>query len=410
MIAYLVSQYPAPSHTFIRREVAALRGLGLAVETHSVRPGQSLSEADAAEELRTFCLLRAPLRSFAAALAVTFLRRPRRWLATLAATLRLRPGGAAALVKAGTQFVEAMRLAVELERRGATHVHNHFANPASHVGLAASRYLGIGWSVTLHGLSDFGGPGTDLLRAKIRAATFVASATHYGLAQAMRLSDPGDWHKLHLVRCGVDVGAFPEPRRGERRAGDRVRFLSVGRLAPEKGQTGLLAALARLVAGGVDAELTLIGGGPEEARVRAAVSALGLAERVRLTGAQPEAAVLEAMRDADAFVLASLSEGLPVVLMEALASELPVVAPALHGIPELVSHGETGLLYTVGRWDELADRMRTLALDAALRRRLGAAGRVRVLAEYDAATAARPLARLFARDEAGTPRGEDAAA
>jgi colanic acid/amylovoran biosynthesis glycosyltransferase len=401
MIAYLVSQYPAPSHTFIRREVAALRKHGIHVETHSVRPGESLSEADRSEEARTFVLQRESPLALGSALLTTLARRPGRWLSTLAATLRLRPRGAVALAKASAHFVEAMRLAAELERRGATHVHSHFANSASRIGLAASRYLGIGWSVTLHGLSDFGGPATELLREQVRASTFVVSATQYGIAQAMRLSDPADWHKLHLVRCGVDAASRPEPRREPLRAGQRVRFLSVGRLAPEKAHTGLLSALARVVADGVDAELTLIGGGPEEGRIRAAVSTLGLTERVVLRGAQPEPAVLRAMGEADVFVLSSLSEGLPVVLMEALAAKLPVVAPLLHGIPELVQHERTGLLYTVGRWDELADRMRALAVDAAMRERLGTAGRRRVLEEFDAEAAALPLSRLLSqRDRA----------
>lgn len=393
MIAYVVSQYPAPSHTFIRREVAALRAHGVCVETYSVRPAVSLSPDDEAERTRTFCLQDQRAHTFMVALASSFARRPRRWLSTLTQTLRVRPRGVMPLLKAGAHFIEAMRLAAELERAGATHVHCHFANAGSRIGLAASRYLRIGWSVSLHGLSDFGGPGTELLREQIRASSFVASATQYGLAQAMRLSDPTDWHKLHVVRCGVDFDSLPARHRP--REPGRLRLLSVGRLAPEKGQRGLLIAVAALVASGIDVELTVVGGGPEEANLRTWAGDMGLGDRLRLLGALPERTVLDVMARCDVFVLSSLAEGLPVVLMEALALEVPVVAPAIHGIPELVKDGRTGLLYTVGRWDELTECMRTLCEDAALRERLGAAGRQRVLADFDAKRSALPLASLF---------------
>jgi glycosyltransferase involved in cell wall biosynthesis len=170
----------------------------------------------------------------------------------------------------------------------------------------------------------------------------------------------------------------------------------VGRLAPEKGQVGLVEAFSLAVKRGLNARLVIIGGGPDEARIREAISAHSLPDRVVLSGRQPEAKVLEAMSRAHLFVLSSLAEGLPVVLMEALALELPVVAPAIAGIPELVADGETGLLFPAGRWEELADRMGAMAADAELRTRLAAAGRARVLDEFDVARAVAPLAALLA--------------
>jgi colanic acid/amylovoran biosynthesis glycosyltransferase len=395
-IAYLVSQYPAPSHTFIRREIAALRGLGLDIQSFSIRPAESRSEADVAEEARTLYVLRAGPIRLAWSLLRTFLRRPRRWLATLGATFRHRLAGLTPLLKSGVYFAEAMHLSVELERRGVTHLHNHFANPASHVGLAVTRYLGISWSLTLHGLGDLSGPSLPLLAEKVAACRFVVSVTRYGIAETQRRIPPGDWPKLHLVRCGIEVDRLPAPQRRPVASGEPVEILSVGRLSPEKGQLGLVEAFARSVEGGLDARLVLIGGGPEETRIREAVAARGMGGRVELRGTQPEAAVLEAMARAHLFVLSSLMEGLPVVLMEALALELPAIAPAITGIPELVIHGETGLLFQAGRWDELSERITVLAADPALRARLGAAGRARVLAEFDAARAVEPLAKLFA--------------
>lgn len=395
-VGYLVSQYPAPSHTFIRREVAAIRRLGLEVDTFSIRPGESLSDEDRSEESGTYCVLGQPRHRLATSLAVAGLRRPARWLHVLLATVRHRTPGAGALARSAAYFAEAMRLALELERRGITHLHSHFANPAAHVGLAATRYLGIGWSVTLHGLSDFAGPTTPLLADKIAAARFVACATRYGREEASRLVPPGDRDKLHVIRCGIETGRMPPATRRVPACGEPLEILSVGRLSPEKGHLGLLEAFAEVVQRGLDARLVLIGSGPEEAAIRAAVRARGLSGRVELAGKQPESRVLAAMARAHLFVLSSLMEGLPVVLMEALALELPVIAPAITGIPELVVDGETGLLFTAGCWDELADRMWTAARDPDLRARLASAGRARVLEEFDVDRAVRPLALLLA--------------
>ncbi len=259
----------------------------------------------------------------------------------------------------------------------------------------ASRYLGIPWSVTLHGLSDFAGPTTPLLGAKLEDAAFVATVTAWGRERLGQLCPDARLDRVHVVRCGVEVERLPAPARRAAGPGESLQVLGVGRLSPEKGHLGLIEAFAELVRGGAECRLVLIGSGPEEGAIRAAVAARGLERRIELRGSQPEAAVLEAMARSHVFALSSRMEGLPVVLMEALALELPVVAPAITGIPELVIDGETGLLYPAGDWGALAACLGRLAGDAALRQRLGAAGRVRVLREFDAQAAAAPLARLL---------------
>lgn len=394
-IGYLVSQYPAPSHTFIRREVAALRRRGVDVATFSIRPGQPLSDEDRAEAARTRCILPASPFAVARSLGATLVRRPDRWMAALRTTLALRLPGASNLARSLAYFAEAMLLAEALETQDVRHLHNHFANASSHVGLAAAGYLGIGWSVTLHGFADFESPFTQRLPAKVRAARFVATATRFGRDLAAATVGPELAGKLHVVRCGVEVARLPAPRRTPPGPGEPLRILSVGRLSPEKGQLGLVEAFASAVGAGLEARLVLIGGGPEEPHIRAAVERAGLSGRVELRGSLPEADVLREMATAHLFVLSSLSEGLPVVLMEALALELPVIAPAISGIPELVEHGQTGLLFEAGRWEQLAARMLEMGGDAAARARMAAAGRRRVLAEFDVDRATEPLSALL---------------
>lgn len=404
-IGYLVSQYPSPSHTFIRREISALRRLGLEVVTFSVRRAEALSDDDRTEESRTFYVLSEYPIAFALDVLSTLMRRPVRWLSTLWCASRLRLPGLKNLLMSLVYFAEAMRLARELERRRITHLHNHFANAASNVGLAATRYLRISWSFSVHGRSDFSGPMTPLLRPKVEACRFAVAVSHDGRERASRAAGLEHRGKIHVIRCGIEVERLPAARRTSPRDAGPLVILSVGRLSPEKGHVGLLEAFARVLERGLDARLVLMGGGPEEENIRAAAERLGVASRLDLAGAQPEQAVLAAMARAHVFALSSLVEGLPVVLMEALAMELPVIAPAINGIPELVRHEITGLLFEAGDWEALAAGILRLALDAELGRRVAAAGRELVLREFDVRRSAVPLAALFAGVGSGPEQG-----
>lgn len=428
-IAYLSSQYPAPSHTFIRREVAALRRRGLDIDTFSIRRPEAyevISIADQQSLATTWYVLpNSPLNVLRNNLSL-FLRRPAAYLSTLVQTLKHRLPGLKGLLWSYFYFLEAMLLAEQFEARQIQHLHTHFANPAANVALAISRYLGITWSLTLHGPRDFDDPLAILLAEKVAACQFVACATQFGRAQTMRLTPPAEWHKLFVSRCGLELDQFPSPAslervtegeslRGEAKVGDpvgvgtasvqkhhgnfsqphRLQVLCVARLAPDKGQVGLLQAFALAVAQGMDADLVLIGGGPDEARIRAAVHEYQLDTRVKMLGVQPETVVFETMLKSDFLVLASFAEGLPVVLMEALFLKLPAIAPMINGIPELIEHERTGLLFIAGDWSQLADRMLTMAQDADLRARLAAAGYQKVIEEFNIDNAVIPLYQHF---------------
>jgi len=390
-VAYLVSQYPAPSHTFIRREVDALRRHGIDVQTFSVRrpkPEERQSEVDAREYEQTWYVLPAGPGIVVAHLGA-LVRHPIRYLGTLREAIRHRVPGLRALIWSLFYFAEAIALASELHRRGIHHVHNHFANAGGNVGYLATRYLAIDWSLTLHGISEFDYPSGLLLPDKIRAAQWVACVSHFGRAQAMRSVEPEHWDKLFIARCGVELSSMP--KRPQKIEGSRLRIVTVGRLSPEKGQSGLLRAFRKVVDTGADAELRLVGDGPGERALRAQVKELGLDDRVHLAGRLPEQGALEEIAAADVFVLSSFMEGLPVVLMEALALGVPVVAPTVAGIPELVEAGESGLLFSPGDWHGLAVRLERLLIDPSLRDRLAAEGGRRVEAAFDIERAIEPL-------------------
>ena len=392
-VGYLTSQYPAPSHTFIRREVRALRERGVDVRTFSVRrpgAGERLAEVGRLEEERTFYLLPVSLPRLLRAHLRALAGRPRAYARTLLEALLHRVPGVRALVWALFHFGEAILLADELERQGVEHLHNHFANSSATVAHLAAHFLGIGFSFTVHGISDLDYPAGLLLPAKVRAARFVACATHFGRAQAMRATPPEEWSKMTVVRCGVELSQVA-PRR---RRGGPLRLLAIGRLAPEKGQLGLIEAFAQATEG-TAAELRIIGGGPLEAALRRRIEALKIADRCALLGQLANDRVLAELADSDVLVLSSLMEGLPVVLMEAMAAEVPVIAPTVAGIPELVEHERTGLLFRPGDWSHLAEQLQRLAADPALCERLGRSGAERVRGEFDVRRAVEPLAQRF---------------
>ena len=398
-IGYLTSQYPAPSHTFIRREVAALRATGLTIETYSIqRPPPGMDAPLDREAARTsFVVLAQSPLSYAKAHVAAFLSRPSRYVRTLVLAWRHRVPGARAAIWSTFHFVEAILLARRMEADGVTHLHNHFANSGAAVGLLASRFAGLGWSLTLHGISEFDYPAGPLLPDKIAAADFVACVSRFGMAQAMRVIPPAEWSKLALVRCGIDLADLPA---GASRtvAGDvaaPLRLVAVGRLSPEKGLAGLLDALARLRDRGVAATLTLVGDGPEGAALRAHARTLGLDGAVQFAGRLDERATLCAIAAADVLALPSFMEGLPVVLMEAMALGVPVVATRVAGIPELVRDGETGLLFDPADWQGLADAIASLAVDPERRARLAAAGRRKIEEEFAIERAVSPLRALF---------------
>tara|TARA_R110000850_G_scaffold13380_2_gene43409 strand:+ start:849 stop:2033 length:1185 start_codon:yes stop_codon:yes gene_type:complete len=388
-IAYLVSDYDAPSHTFVRREVAALRANGIDILPFSVRRG--VADSGAAPAL----LGRSPF-AYIAALGWALASRPRRFASGWWLALRHRAPGWKALLWAQFHFVEALLLARLLGAAGATRLHNHFANSGATVGMIAAHVAQLPWSLTLHGISETDYPAGLLLADKLERASFVACASYFMRAQAMRHVAPVYWAKMTVVRCGVDVAALPSP--AALSASGPARLVCVGRLSPEKGLFGLLDALAALAASGAEFELTIVGDGPLLASSRKRVSELGLGECIRFTGGLPEAATLAEIAGADILVLPSLMEGLPVVLIEALALGRPVVASRVAGIPELIDEGRSGYMFAPSDWRDLAAAVQRLLAARGDWAAMGEAGRQRVEDEFLADHAAARLARLFSGD------------
>jgi len=397
-IAYLISEYPAPSHTFIRREIAALRARGLDIVPFSIRKPAAPGDANGPPVEH---VLGQQPHVYLLAVLAAMVTRPVRFLRAWRLSLTHRQAGLRGLLWSQFHLVEALTFARMAQRAKIARVHNHFANSGATVGLLAAQFLGLPWSLTLHGISETDHPAGAMLPDKVGRADFVACASWFMRAQAMRFVDDAQWKKITVVRCGLDLTVLPAvgPVPPGSRAG--THFICVGRLSPEKGYPGLLKAFGGMVAEGFAARLTIVGDGPLRAQVEGEIAALGLEDRVDLRGALSEQDTLAAIAGADALVLPSLMEGLPVVLMEAMALGKPVIASCVAGIPELVREGETGLLFRPSDWGHLGEQMRRLVREPGLEAELGEAGRAAVAAEFAIDRAVEPLVPLFAGRQAG---------
>jgi glycosyltransferase involved in cell wall biosynthesis len=324
-------------------------------------------------------------------------RRPRAYLGALRDVLAGTWGSANFFVGALGCFPKVAQAARLMEADGVSHVHCHFANHPAVAGLVIHRLAGIPYSFTAHG-SDLHVERRMLAR-KVAEAAFVTTVSHDN--RRLILAECGGRYadKVHVVRAGVDTRLFaPRPPRD---GGGPLRILCVGTLHEVKGQAQLVEACRLLTEAGLDLRCRLVGHGPDRALLARRIAAAGLAGRVVLVGPRTRPQVAAELRATDVLVAPSVPtrrgkrEGIPVVLMEAMSSGVPVVASALSGIPELVEDGVGGLLVPAGDAQALAGALRRLHGDPALAARLGRAGRARVEREFDLDRSAAELARRF---------------
>jgi colanic acid/amylovoran biosynthesis glycosyltransferase len=408
-VAYVIGRYPAVSHAFVQREVLALRDAGARVETvsiHQARPEDALSAADRAEAEGTYALLPARLGALLAA-HLSALTSPAAYLSTLAHALRSGPAGLKGRIWQLFYFVEAIMLWRHCRRRRVRHLHAHHLNQASDAAMLAVRYANAAgaaprwtWSFTMHGPNELYDVSRFRLAEKAASAATVVCISDFARSQVMGFAPEEAWPRLHVVHCGLDPTEFDGDGDGEAPAaadGDAFRVLCVGRLVAFKGQALLIEAIASMRRSGSDARLTLIGDGPSRHDLERRAHELGLDDAVTVAGAVGQDEIRAHYAAASAFCLPSFAEGVPVVLMEAMAMRLPVVTTRVMGISELVDDGDSGLLIRPGRIDELTNALGRLARDPQLRERLGDRGREKVVAEFDVRDSGVQLAQLFGR-------------
>jgi glycosyltransferase involved in cell wall biosynthesis len=395
-IAYLVSRYPAINHTYILREIRTLRTLGMELHVFSIRPPDRPPEqlsVDELEELRaTYAVLTAGIGVILAAHLRTLLGRPLPYLSALWQAVQLSGGNPRKAIANITYFGEAVVIGDRLLRLGLGHLHCHFA---STVAFFVAGIFPVTFSATIHGPGEFNDVLGFYIAQKIARARFVCAISSYGRSQLMKASEPRYWEKLEVSPLGVDCALFSPP--ASRRHQGPFEILCVATLSPSKGLPLLIKAVDRLVRQGRSIHLRLVGDGPHRRDLESEIARLGLEGHTTLEGNCNQDRVQAFYREADLFALASFAEGVPVVLMEAMAMELPCVTTWITGIPELIRHGIDGWLVAPGDVDQLADAIAKLMDDPELRQRLGRSARIQVQEKYDLVRNTEHLAAIYRR-------------
>ena len=402
-VAYLVNAYPKVSHSFVRREIAALERLGQPVVRVSIRPSEGLVDTeDLAERERTTVLLDRP---GIAGAVVRALARPVALARSAAAAWSMAGaagGGTPSRLRHLAYLAEACRLREITARAGARHLHAHFGTNPAAVARLCRLLGGPPYSFTVHGPEEFDRPVQLSLAEKAADARFVACVSSFGRSQLLRWLEPEDWDRAVIVRCGLDAAYLrDDPGAGEPStdAAEGLRgdlLVCVGRLCEQKGQHLLIEAVEMLTRRGIPVRLRLVGDGPMRAGLAAAAAQRGVADRIEFVGNASAEEIRGHLRESRALVLPSFAEGLPVVLMEALATRRPVVSTYIAGIPELVD-AQCGWLVPAGDAGALADAMaEALAASPERIAQLGAEGRRRVQSAHDADLIAAELLQRFA--------------
>ncbi|MBV9385606.1 MAG: glycosyltransferase [Chroococcidiopsidaceae cyanobacterium CP_BM_ER_R8_30] len=395
IIAYLINQYPKVSHSFIRREITALEAKGIQVARFSLRSCSSelVDEADKIEFEKTRVVLGSGMIGLLLSLIRVAVTRPKQFLQSLWLTLKLGWRSDRGVLRHFAYLAEACVLLGWFLDLGVTHVHAHFGTNSTTVAMLCQTLGGPPYSFTVHGPEEFEQVKALSLVEKVERAAFVVTVSSYGKSQLYRWCKQQQWSKIHVVHCGVDDGFFTLPSVA---VPTKPQLVCVGRLCEAKGQLLLLEAMGQLAADDLQFKLVLVGDGSLRTEIETLVVQLGLQEQVEILGWASNSEVRQHILASQVMVLASFAEGLPVVIMEALALGRPVISTYVAGIPELVEPGVCGWLVPPGSVEALK-----LAIRAALEspteklEAMGRAGALRVAQQHDAFVEASKLAMLF---------------
>jgi glycosyltransferase involved in cell wall biosynthesis len=404
-IAYIMSRFPKITETFILYEMLAVEAQGVQVEVYPLlRERTTVIHPEAAafverahfQPFVSWPILRAHLHFLT--------RKPLVYLSTLWTLLRANFGSLRYFTGALGIFPKAVYFADLMAGEGITHVHAHFASHPAAAGFIIHRLASLPYSFTAHG-SDLH-RDRHMLREKVAEAAFVVTISNYN--KEIIVAECGEQFRdqVLVIHCGVDTQVFRSRSEDwwQKRPARPFTLICIGTLHEVKGQTYLIEACRLLRDRGISFVCQLVGDGPDEVALAQQIAQAGLSEHVRLLGRRTREQVAELLAQADIAVAPSVPtkdgrrEGIPVALMEAMGSGVPVVAGNLSGIPELVEHERGGLLVPPRDAQALADALERLYIDPGLCQRLGQAGREKVLREFDLRPNAATLTQHFSQE------------
>lgn len=379
--AFLLSQHPAINHALLLREIRQLRALGMDIETISIsgadRPVNELTPEERDEQAHTFYVKPLGITGTAPYHLRVFFSRPLRYIGTLLYAIALSHWNVRKAIWLIAYFYEAVVVGGWMESRRLTHVHAQYS---STVALLVRHCFDIHLSMSIHGPDEFIDPAGFWLREKVERSHFVRAISYYGRSQLMKSCDFDHWGKIDVAYMGIDPESFQA--RAFRPSPAPFEMMCVGRLAPVKAQHILIEVVAELRKQGRSVLLHLAGGGPDRASLERVAAQLDVQDSIRFHGWVQQSDLDALYGRVDAFVLASFAEGLPGVLMEAMAMEIPCISTWITGVPELIRDGVDGLLTPPSDPAAMAQAVARLMDDPDLRLRIGKAGRSRIIGMF----------------------------
>ncbi len=400
-LGYLINTYPRASHSFIRREIQALERLDVPVHRFAMRSDRAalVDPADLAEDDLTEQILNAGGKRLLTTALGWIARHPAQSFAALRLALTCGERGAGGPPGTGGRarhmvyLIEAAYIAARSQTLGLTHIHAHFGTNSTTVAMLSHALGGPTYSFTTHGPEEFDAPHALALDLKLRHASFAVAISSYGRSQLARWCQPALWPRIHVVHCGIEPRLFtPSPL-----PTGAPNLVAIGRFSGQKGFSLLIEAIKIATKNLPGLHLTLVGDGELRPQIEAAIAQHGLARQITLVGWQSEAGVRAALAEATALILPSFAEGLPVVIMEAMAAARPVIATAIAGIPELITP-DCGWLVPAGCAEALAKAIETLAqIPTDTLTQMGSIARARVLSRHSIDTESAKLLALFAQ-------------
>jgi colanic acid/amylovoran biosynthesis glycosyltransferase len=401
-IAYFASLYPYASDTYVRNEVETLRRKGFDVRTFAVRrPPDSwlVDQKIQAEAHSTQYVLSGAIPRLVIAFLLTVLTKPIRLIQSFGLVWRSHSPGILNRFRQFAYVCQGALLSRLLLQSRIEHLHNHVAENSATVAMVASQLSGIPFSMTVHGPGIFYHPRAWGLAEKVKRSSFTACITEFCRSQCMVFADPKYWNRLFVIRCGLldeFILSHPKP------IVDSNSFVCVGRLCAEKGFLLLFEAVSCLVQQGNDLHLVVIGDGPLRKELESFVVRRNLGGNIKMLGWQSTSSVREYLNSSRGLVLPSFAEGLPIVIMEALAMARPVITSWITGIPELVEHGKNGWLIPAGSEEHLVNALKE-AIDTPTDQlfEFGLHGREKVIRLHNSSSEVEKLAELFKTSRRG---------
>jgi glycosyltransferase involved in cell wall biosynthesis len=398
-VAYVLHRFPYLTETFIMREVYWLRKQGVEVDIYSLLSPTHKVVHEQAEELLEITHY-SPFLSWSVIRSQLhfLMRSPGKYVKAFVNVLRQTIREPRVLVRALVLFPKSVHFANLIEKKPVHHVHSHFVWLDGIAAGVASDLLGVTFSIHPHAFGLFS-RNKGSVKAELRHATQIVTISNFNKRYILDLCPDIPSDHVHIVYCALETDLLVARPRQQKDF--PIEILAVGRLIEKKGFEYLVSSCRRLLDRNIDFKCRIVGSGTLEKTLQDQINRLGLQQHVTLVGSLSQKQVLEYYQSCDIFALPCVvasdgdRDGIPVVLMEAMACEIPVITTPVTGIPDLVQHEQTGLLVAERDVDELTAALERLIADPGLRNRLGRQGRQIILDRFDIRKNVVQLAEIF---------------